>query len=147
MTDNKGRATSRMPASSQRDDKPERPSLSKSSDRATQASRRSLPSMYSPDDSIPSTPSSLQAPQSQGAKVAIPRLRRHTDDPLAPPSSNSSENKHRVSHACEPCRQRKTKCSGERPVCKHCEDFRITCIYADSKRDRTKRYVSDRVIP
>jgi len=47
--------------------------------------------------------------------------------------------KHRVSHACEPCRHRKTKCSGERPVCKHCEDFRINCVYTDGKRDRTKK--------
>ncbi|KAI4177125.1 MAG: hypothetical protein LQ343_000607 [Gyalolechia ehrenbergii] len=59
----------------------------------------------------------------------------------------SAENKHRVSHACEPCRQRKTKCSGERPVCKHCEDFKITCIYADGKRDRTKRYFSCQLVP
>lgn len=45
----------------------------------------------------------------------------------------------RVSHACEPCRQRKTKCSGERPVCRHCEEFQYSCFYADGKRERTKK--------
>lgn len=72
--------------------------------------------------------------QQQGGKIAIPRLPREIDNA----SANSIE-KSRVSHACEPCRQRKTKCSGERPVCKHCEDFQINCVYADGKRDRTKK--------
>ena len=72
--------------------------------------------------------------QQLGAKVAIPRLRRDSNI-----SSAAAAEKHRVAHACEPCRHRKTKCSGERPVCKHCEDFKITCVYADGKRDRTKK--------
>lgn len=74
----------------------------------------------------------------QGAKMAIPRLRRDSDNMSATGSSTMGD-KHRVSHACEPCRHRKTKCSGERPMCKHCEDFKITCNYADGKRDRVKR--------
>ena len=71
-------------------------------------------------------------------KIAIPRLRRGSEGASAAGSSAVGD-KHRVSHACEPCRHRKTKCSGERPICKHCEDFRIDCIYADGKRDRTKK--------
>ncbi|KAL8663952.1 MAG: hypothetical protein Q9168_008006 [Polycauliona sp. 1 TL-2023] len=71
--------------------------------------------------------------------MPIPRLKRSSDDPSATGSSNSEQNKHRVTHACEPCRQRKTKCSGERPVCKHCEDFNISCLYEDGKRDRTRK--------
>lgn len=27
-----------------------------------------------------------------------------------------------------------------RPVCKHCQDFKLTCVYADGKRDRFKKY-------
>ncbi|KAL7268301.1 hypothetical protein RUND412_009080 [Rhizina undulata] len=49
-----------------------------------------------------------QALLSQGLKVAIPRLRRPSgtgDDG----TGSVSGDKHRVSHACEPCRQRKTK--------------------------------------
>ena len=76
--------------------------------------------------------------QRQGSKVAIPRLRPDSDSISAAGSSTLGD-KHRVSHACEPCRHRKTKCSGERPTCKHCEDFKITCVYADGKRDRVKR--------
>lgn len=72
--------------------------------------------------------------QQQVGKVAIPRLPRDTDS-----SSVNQTEKSRVNHACEPCRQRKTKCSGERPVCKHCEEFQITCFYADGKRDRNKK--------
>ena len=70
-------------------------------------------------------------------KVAIPRLKRDTDGPLS--ASSKSGGRHRINHACEPCRQRKTKCSGERPVCKHCQDFKISCYYADGKRDRVKK--------
>ena len=120
--------------------------LSESSARAAQASQRSLPPMRGPRDATPSTLSPLSPHERSshpGAKVAIPRLRRDTDDPSGPQSSASPDNKHRVRHACEPCRQRKTKCSGERPMCKHCEDFKIICVYADGKRDRTKRYVYD----
>ena len=74
-------------------------------------------------------------------KVAIPRLRREVDGTSTTASSKGGD-KHRISHACEPCRHRKTKCSGERPSCKHCEDFKIACVYADGKRDRVKKYVA-----
>lgn len=83
-------------------------------------------------------PSSHGSPQ-RAAKMPIPRLKRNIDDPSAAGSTNGENNKHRVTHACEPCRQRKTKCSGERPVCKHCEDFNISCTYEDGKRDRTRK--------
>lgn len=88
---------------------------------------------------IPESPRSAageHAPKS--AKVAIPRLRRDSEGY----NSTKSGGRHRVTHACEPCRQRKTKCSGDRPVCKHCTDFRIQCYYADGKRDRAKRFES-----
>lgn len=87
---------------------------------------------------IPTIPQDLRAAQQHVAKIAIPRLRRGSDGASAVGSSTVGD-KHRVSHACEPCRHRKTKCSGERPVCKHCEDFRINCVYTDGKRDRTKK--------
>lgn len=74
---------------------------------------------------------------SRAAKVAIPRLKRslETGDVTSKPGG-----RHRVTHACEPCRHRKTKCSGERPTCRHCQDFKIQCYYADGKRDRVKKY-------
>lgn len=104
--------------------------------------QRPPPLIQSPDDSsLPPFLSQHGSPHHAG-KMAIPRLKRNCDGPSTTGPTNSSENKHRVSHACEPCRQRKTKCSGERPICKHCEDFAINCLYEDGKRDRTKKYAT-----
>lgn len=77
-------------------------------------------------------------PQQAASKVAIPRLSRGLEA-VPPAVSSVVEEKSRVSHACEPCRHRKTKCSGERPSCKHCEDFRIHCVYADRRREKSKK--------
>jgi hypothetical protein len=87
---------------------------------------------------VPQSPHSLPGePSHKSAKIAIPRLKRSTDPTGA--DASRSGGRHRVNHACEPCRHRKTKCSGERPVCRHCEDFKIACFYADGKRDRVKK--------
>ncbi len=98
------------------------------------------PSTHSPITlfQISSLPQHPRAAQHHLAKIAIPRLRRGSGGASAGGSSTVGD-KHRVTHACEPCRHRKTKCSGDRPVCKHCDDFRINCVYADGKRDRTKK--------
>lgn len=72
------------------------------------------------------------------AKVAIPRLPRDSDSQSGALASTSMD-KCRVTHACEPCRNRKTKCSGERPTCKHCDDFGLKCVYAEGKRDRARK--------
>ena len=97
-------------------------------------------SPYAPTAALPAAaPSKQGSAQSQNPpKVAIPRLRRHSESQSHSKGSPAA-GKNRVAHACEPCRQRKTKCSGERPVCQHCEDFTLTCVYADGKRDRTKK--------
>lgn len=73
---------------------------------------------------------------SKAAKIAIPRLKRTHD---GAEHASKPGGRHRVTHACEPCRHRKTKCSGERPICRHCQDFKIHCYYADGKRDRVKK--------
>lgn len=103
------------------------------------------PSQPQPSPYAPTAALSMAAPSHQGSaqsqnppKVAIPRLRRNSEDQSFSKGSVSAD-KNRVSHACEPCRQRKTKCSGERPICQHCEDFKLPCVYADGKRDRTKK--------
>jgi len=87
---------------------------------------------------IPPSPRTVAAESSQkAAKVAIPRLERSID----PTGEDAGRlgGRHRVTHACEPCRRRKTKCSGERAICRHCADFKIACFYADGKRDRVKK--------
>ena len=109
-----------------------------------------LNAQRSPNSAFPSnTPHIFRVPQSprstpseghrpKAAKIAIPRLKKPAGTVSNPTRSSGRP---RVNHACEPCRQRKTKCSGERPVCAHCEDFKIACFYADGKRDRAKKYV------
>lgn len=64
-----------------------------------------------------------------GAKVAIPRQRTGVT-----PRYNR-----RVPRACESCRQRKTKCSGDTPVCRQCRELRVTCQYPVGWKERTKR--------
>lgn len=88
---------------------------------------------------IPQSPRSATGESAaKSAKVAIPRLKKSVD--ATGEDATRSGGRHRVNHACEPCRHRKTKCSGERPVCRHCQDFKIACFYADGKRDRVKKY-------
>ncbi|KAI2733228.1 transcriptional regulator family: Fungal Specific TF [Penicillium roqueforti] len=64
-------------------------------------------------------------------KVAIPRQRV-----AAAPRYNR-----RVPRACSSCRQRKTKCSGDTPICRQCRELRATCSYPDGWREKTKKQV------
>lgn len=84
---------------------------------------------------LPKSP--IERPPAKAPKVAIPRLLNKGDS--AAGGGTKSGGRHRVMHACEPCRSRKTKCSGEKPACKHCQDFKVNCVYADGKRDRAKK--------
>ncbi|KAJ6264195.1 ABC-transporter-regulating transcription factor [Drechslerella dactyloides] len=94
----------------------------------------------------PPTPDIVAStPGSTSSKVAIPRLKRDSEVANFGPQQGSE--KSRVSHACEPCRQRKTKCDGGSP-CRHCTEFKINCFYGDGKREKAKneaRYLQERV--
>jgi hypothetical protein len=126
------------------------PSIESSTSTSAAPDSSALNAQRSPNNAFPSkTPQVFRVPQSprstpseghrpKAAKIAIPRLKRPAG---TVPNPARSSGRHRVNHACEPCRQRKTKCSGERPVCAHCQDFKIACFYADGKRDRAKKYV------
>lgn len=100
------------------------------------------PAPYASTASSPTNAPSHQdsTPSQNTFKVAIPRLNRNNDD-QSPSRGPVGAEKNRVAHACEPCRRRKTKCSGERPRCQHCEDFKLPCTYADGKRDKTRKLV------
>ncbi|KAL1963631.1 hypothetical protein VTN77DRAFT_7952 [Rasamsonia byssochlamydoides] len=89
------------------------------------------PSLPSPR-SLEGGPASAPIPSE--FKVPIPRLQR----PTQLKASVSSE-RQRVSHACEPCRRRKSKCDGVQPICSRCRDHELLCFYADGKRERLKR--------
>lgn len=94
--------------------------------------------------SVSNTPSSLSSELGSAAfssslqpehKVAIPRLQRPDQRQGA-----SGSDRHRVSHACDECRRRKSKCDGLQP-CGRCADQDATCFYGDGKRERLKRQV------
>lgn len=63
------------------------------------------------------------------AKVAIPRA--------APYSTHAQ--RRRSARACEPCRQRKIKCDGNKPVCRQCQEHHVSCSYLDVKRVRDQK--------
>ncbi len=87
-----------------------------------------------------STVSSMAPPSSplkdrkrEESTLQIDRVRKEIDP-------NSSGPDHlRVAQACEPCRQRKTKCYGEKPACRHCQELRVECYYGEVKRDKDRK--------
>jgi hypothetical protein len=82
-----------------------------------------------PHQSATSTSSSGRDGGTGVAKVAIPRA--------APYSIHSQ--RRRSARACEPCRQRKIKCDGNKPVCRQCHEHHVTCSYLDVKRVRDQK--------
>ncbi|KAL4915297.1 fungal-specific transcription factor domain-containing protein [Aspergillus aurantiobrunneus] len=66
--------------------------------------------------------------QMSSNKVAIPRQR----------TGSAPRYSRRVPLACETCRMRKTKCSGDTPICRQCLELRVECCYPVSWRDRMK---------
>jgi hypothetical protein len=51
------------------------------------------------------------------------------DTSAANPRSNKRK---RTAHACETCRQRKSRCNGERPRCDICTEQSLDCYYRDA---------------
>jgi hypothetical protein len=98
------------------------------------------------NESIPQRPYSTSIPPTQpqhfqymsnpdyggstAPKVAIPRLAG---------SDTLIHGRRRSARACEPCRQRKIKCDGVRPLCGQCEYNSHTCSYEDVKRVRDQK--------
>ncbi|KAJ5366682.1 hypothetical protein N7541_000623 [Penicillium brevicompactum] len=49
----------------------------------------------------------------------------------------------RVSRACENCRDKKVKCSGNRPVCDRCRNTGAACFYGDRKKEKTVKELKE----
>ncbi|KAL4934488.1 Zn(II)2Cys6 transcription factor domain-containing protein [Aspergillus undulatus] len=106
------------------------------------------------------TPLQVQAETNQ-AYPRVPPLAAfsNTEDPNHPrkmaiaklgtngnPNISQPPRKHRrhVSRACEPCRTKKTKCTGERDSkCQNCKLYKINCFFTDGKRERSKKQLED----
>ena len=71
-------------------------------------------------------------------KVAIKRFKR--DEETWNRGSSLETPSPRVRQACESCRNRKIKCYGEQPTCRHCRELGVECYYASGKRDQRRRY-------
>ncbi|GLA67506.1 hypothetical protein AtubIFM54640_010825 [Aspergillus tubingensis] len=78
-----------------------------------------------------SSSSSREVPGSAG-KVAIPRIT----------CASSQSQVRRCTKACGPCQQRKSKCDGNKPVCRPCVDHNVSCFYTDVKRVRDRKQLS-----
>ncbi|KAL6863961.1 hypothetical protein J3F83DRAFT_766991 [Trichoderma novae-zelandiae] len=46
----------------------------------------------------------------------------------------------RTPFACEPCRKRKSKCDGEKPVCGSCQSHELACHYEPARPTRRQKY-------
>lgn len=69
----------------------------------------------------------LTADKTGREKVAISRA------PTEPERSRG-----RVQRACQTCRERKTKCGGEKPSCGQCLSLNVDCVYPSSRREENK---------
>ncbi|KAJ5625014.1 Transcription factor [Penicillium lagena] len=72
-------------------------------------------------------------------KMAIPRLAEGAESAFTSPGRF---HRRHVSRACESCRQRKTKCTGDKSGCRNCREAGIICCYTDGKREKSKRWAA-----
>ncbi|KAJ5388477.1 hypothetical protein N7509_011018 [Penicillium cosmopolitanum] len=93
--------------------------------------------LSSVDNSMPS----LQRTESElgTKKMAIPRLAEGAESAFTSPGRF---HRRHVRRACESCRQRKTKCTGDKSGCRNCREAGIICCYTDGKREKSKRQLA-----
>ncbi|CAG8464013.1 119_t:CDS:2 [Diversispora eburnea] len=70
----------------------------------------------------------------------------HGDDPISDPNGSDGGNnqqtptkRKRLTQACDACRKKKVKCSGDKPTCNNCLRLNIDCTYSPSTRKRGPR--------
>lgn len=87
-------------------------------------------------ESAENSPASSVSGQVRALKKQLPIVRN-------PASGSGYERpeRARTSHACEPCRERKTKCDGERPSCRRCLHTGTQCHYGYGKGWKKRKYV------
>ena len=95
----------------------------------------SLSSKHRP---MAASPTGQSISEQKDSKVAIKRLKK--DEDIWNQAADLVTRPSRVRQACESCRNRKIKCYGEQPTCRHCRALGVECYYASGKRDRRRRY-------
>lgn len=78
--------------------------------------------------------------QAAASKATLPRHATTHQDQKSD-SLPTKGAKSRVQKACENCRKRKVRCSGERPQCQACVDQHLHCSYLQTRRDRLQEFV------
>lgn len=115
---------------------------------AQSSSRSATSSTLSSNQNPNTAPTSSRPPAATGitaSTAAIPQYSTPAPKvaiPRANISDHASHRRRRSTRACEPCRQRKVKCDGIRPVCRLCAENHITCQYLDVKRVREQKQLS-----
>src|ERR1043165_7127848 len=56
-----------------------------------------------------------------------------------PVTETQATKRKRLTQACDACRKKKVKCSGDKPSCNNCSRLGITCTYLPSTRRRGPR--------
>ncbi|KIW43658.1 hypothetical protein, variant [Exophiala oligosperma] len=98
------------------------------------ANTTSLSPPTTPSNSLLVTNNTNPIPNNGIASVPISRHNHPTWD---------KPERARTSHACEPCRERKTKCDGSRPACRRCLHTGTTCYYGYGKGWRKRKTAED----
>ncbi|KAE9377634.1 hypothetical protein N431DRAFT_554004 [Stipitochalara longipes BDJ] len=83
--------------------------------------------------------------------TSMPRLNAPKRPAVTVPEdgSQSPRKRHCVSMACIPCRERRTKCNGEKPTCSACRDVyktESTCRYNPKEDFRRKAAMRNRIV-
>ncbi|KAL4754103.1 hypothetical protein BDW72DRAFT_158463 [Aspergillus terricola var. indicus] len=115
--------------------------------------RNGQPSLQPQSNSHPNIVPVSKPPSLPGVSLQIPRGpphsavttgKKHMSSKVAIPRQKSAAPRYsrRVPLACETCRMRKTKCSGDTPICRQCLELRVECRYPVSWRERTKGQIS-----
>ncbi|EXA29326.1 hypothetical protein FOVG_19172 [Fusarium oxysporum f. sp. pisi HDV247] len=60
---------------------------------------------------------------------------------MQPSAAGSSE---LTRHACEPCRKKKSKCTGEKPICSFCQRLKANCFYLPRKPNAARGHAISR---
>lgn len=86
--------------------------------------------------SLPRAPEANDAAD-RADKIAIPRLEDRREKRQEKPKPRKS----RTQRACDNCRRRKVRCTGEPLQCRNCAEQETTCVYSMARRDRFKESV------